>query len=170
MAQAIKQSPVPATMHALAIPSDEKPSTYGIATLPTPQITKPDDVLIKVHAASVNPMDIIVADGALKMASKDTYANQCTLPSALSSPFGPFLVAGSRAIHSESTYIFHCRYNAMLYLRGRSCLLTRGGTLEQTIEVCGQQLVSPGGDQQIAALSYCEPLSPSAYYHSHSRA
>jgi hypothetical protein len=29
--------------------------------------------------------------------------------------------------------------------------------------------VSPSGDQQIAALSNCEPLSPSAYYHSASR-
>ena len=89
---------------------------------------------------------------------------------ALSSPFGPFLVASSRVIHSESKYIFHCRYSAMLYFRGRGSLLTRGGTLQQKIEVFGQQLVSPGGNQQIAALSNCEPLSPSAYYHSHSRA
>ena len=41
--------------------------------------------------------------------------------------------------------------------------------LHQKIEVCGQQLVSPGGDQQIAALSNCEPLSPSAYYYCYSR-
>ena len=86
---------------------------------------------------------------------------------ALSSPFGPFLVARSRAIHSEFNHIFHCRYSAILYLRGRGGLLTRGGTLQPKIEVCGQQLVSPGGDQQIAAPSNCEPLFPSTYYHSH---
>jgi hypothetical protein len=142
MAQTIKQSSVPATLRALAIPSHGKPSTYGIATLPTPQITKPDDVLIKVHAASINPIDTIVADGALKMASKDTYAIQCTLPFALSSPFSPFLVAGSRAIHFESNYIFYCHYRVMLYLRDRGGLLTRGGTLQQKIDdVCWLELV-----------------------------
>lgn len=70
---------------------------------------------------------------------------------ALSSPFGSFLVAGSRAVHSEFNYIYCC-YSAMLYLRGRSGLLSRGGILRQKIEVCGHQLVSPGGSQQIAAL------------------
>ncbi|KFY27338.1 hypothetical protein V491_00940 [Pseudogymnoascus sp. VKM F-3775] len=44
----------------------------------------------------------------------------------------------------------------MLYLGGRRGLFTRGGTLQQKIEVCGQQLVSPGGDQQIAAVSNIE--------------
>jgi NADPH:quinone reductase-like Zn-dependent oxidoreductase len=72
MAQAIEQSSVPATMRALAIAAYGKPSTFGIATVPTPQITQPDEVLIKVHAASINPIDIILADGALKIASKDT--------------------------------------------------------------------------------------------------
>jgi hypothetical protein len=59
----------------------------------------------------------------------------------------------------------------MLYLRDPIGLLTRGGTLQQKIEVCGQQLVSPGGDQQIAALSNCEAIiSLSANCHCHSRA
>ncbi|KFY04715.1 hypothetical protein O988_00575 [Pseudogymnoascus sp. VKM F-3808] len=47
----------------------------------------------------------------------------------------------------------------MLYLRGRGILPTRGGTLQQKIEVCGQQLVSSGGDQQIAALSNCSAVA-----------
>jgi hypothetical protein len=46
---------------------------------------------------------------------------------------------------------FTCRHSAMLYLCGHGGLLTRG-TLQQKIEVCGQQLVSSGGGQQIAAL------------------
>ena len=44
---------------------------------------------------------------------------------------------------------------AIEHLCGRIGLLTRGGTLQQKIGVCGQQLVSPGGGQQIAALSNC---------------
>lgn len=59
-------------MRALAIPSFGKPSTYGLASVPTPQITQPDEVLIKIHAASVNPIDIKVAEGALKIAYKYT--------------------------------------------------------------------------------------------------
>ncbi|KAL5352258.1 hypothetical protein ACLOAV_002205 [Pseudogymnoascus australis] len=61
---------IPSTMRALAIPTYGKPSSYGVATIPTPQITQPDEVLIKVHAASVNPIDIKVAEGALKFAHK----------------------------------------------------------------------------------------------------
>jgi NADPH:quinone reductase-like Zn-dependent oxidoreductase len=59
-------------MRALAIATYGKPSSYGIASVPTPQITQPDEVLIKVHAASANPIDVKVAEGALKMARKDT--------------------------------------------------------------------------------------------------
>ncbi|OBT60742.1 hypothetical protein VE03_04553 [Pseudogymnoascus sp. 23342-1-I1] len=60
----------PPTMRALAIPKYGKPSSYGLATIPTPQITQPDEVLIKVHAASVNPIDITVAQGTLNFAHK----------------------------------------------------------------------------------------------------
>jgi NADPH:quinone reductase-like Zn-dependent oxidoreductase len=60
-------------MRALAIATYGKPSSYGIASVPTPQITQPDEVLIKVHAASANPIDVKVAEGALKMARKDTF-------------------------------------------------------------------------------------------------
>lgn len=61
MAQAIKQSSIPAAMRALAIAAYGEPSTYDIATVPTPQITQPDEVFIKVHANSVNPIDIVLA-------------------------------------------------------------------------------------------------------------
>ena len=54
---------VPATMRALALSKFCKPSEYAIATLPTPEITNPDEVLIKVHAASVNPVDVKMASG-----------------------------------------------------------------------------------------------------------
>jgi NADPH:quinone reductase-like Zn-dependent oxidoreductase len=58
-------------MRALAITAYGKPSTYGIATVPSPKITQPDEVLIKVHAASINPIDITLAGGALRMVIKD---------------------------------------------------------------------------------------------------
>lgn len=59
-------------MRALTIATYGKPSSYGIASIPTPQITKPDEVLIKVHAAGANPIDVKVAEGVLKMARKNT--------------------------------------------------------------------------------------------------
>jgi hypothetical protein len=41
----------------------------------------------------------------------------------------------------------------MLYLRGCGGLFTRGGTLQQEIEVCGQLPASSCDNQQITALS-----------------
>ncbi|OBT75009.1 hypothetical protein VF21_06327 [Pseudogymnoascus sp. 05NY08] len=64
---------IPPTMRALAIPSFGKPSSYGLANVPTPQITQTDEVLIKIHAAGVNPIDVKVAEGALKLAHKYTF-------------------------------------------------------------------------------------------------
>ncbi len=75
-----------------------------------------------------------------------------------------YVGSGPLGVMACSVYIY---VSAMLYLRGCGGLFTHGGTLQQKIEVCGQQLVSPGGNQQIAALSNCEPLSPSAYYYTH---
>jgi NADPH:quinone reductase-like Zn-dependent oxidoreductase len=60
-------------MRAIALAAYGKPSEYDIATLPTPQITKDDEVLIKVHAASIYPVDVKFASGAAKMMKKDTY-------------------------------------------------------------------------------------------------
>jgi NADPH:quinone reductase-like Zn-dependent oxidoreductase len=59
-------------MRAIALAAYGKPSQYDIATLPTPQITKDDEVLIKVHAASINPVDVKLASGAAKMFKKDS--------------------------------------------------------------------------------------------------
>ena len=101
--------------------------------------------------------------------SHDTLSHECDWLTSPCTQFaiGPFLVAGSRAIHFD--YTFRCCYSAMLYLRGRGGLLSRGGILRQKIDVCGQQLVSPGGASRSLLFSNCEPLSPSAYYRSPSR-
>jgi NADPH:quinone reductase-like Zn-dependent oxidoreductase len=52
-------------MRAIAIDRYCEPSEYGLATLPVPQIKAPDDVLIKVHATSINPGDLKLASGSV---------------------------------------------------------------------------------------------------------
>lgn len=44
-------------MLSINIPAYSKPSGYQLSELPKPEIQDPKDVLIKVHAASVNPVD-----------------------------------------------------------------------------------------------------------------
>jgi NADPH:quinone reductase-like Zn-dependent oxidoreductase len=65
-------SNIPTSMRAIALAAYGKPSQYDIATLPTPQVTKDDEVLIKVHAASINPVDVKLASGVAKMFKKDS--------------------------------------------------------------------------------------------------
>jgi NADPH:quinone reductase-like Zn-dependent oxidoreductase len=59
-------------MLSIGINSHGKPSEYQLLDFPQPEITEPTDVLIKVHAASVNPVDLKKADGIFKMALKDS--------------------------------------------------------------------------------------------------
>ncbi|KGO71314.1 Alcohol dehydrogenase superfamily, zinc-type [Penicillium italicum] len=60
-------------MLSLNIPSYSKPSGYQLSELAKPEISDPKDVIIKVHAASINPIDVKKADGMLKLAVKDTF-------------------------------------------------------------------------------------------------
>lgn len=46
-----------------------RPQGYELGQLPRPEIENATEVLIKVHAASVNPIDVKMASGALKMIS-----------------------------------------------------------------------------------------------------
>ncbi len=54
-------SKIPTKMRALALHEHCNPSVYGVGTLPVPQITREDQLLVKVHAASVNPIDVKLA-------------------------------------------------------------------------------------------------------------
>lgn len=54
---------VPESMLALAIYRFSNPKDYDLATIPTPKISKPDEVLIKVHSASINPGELKLASG-----------------------------------------------------------------------------------------------------------
>lgn len=58
-------------MLSLNISSYAQPSDYQLSELPKPQLSDPKDVIIKVYAASINPIDVKRASGALKMAVKD---------------------------------------------------------------------------------------------------
>ncbi|KAG0154344.1 hypothetical protein PDIDSM_1724 [Penicillium digitatum] len=60
-------------MLSLSIPSYSKPSGYQLSELAKPEISDPKDVIIRVHAASINPIDVKKADGLLKFAMKDTF-------------------------------------------------------------------------------------------------
>ena len=52
-------------MQSLHITNYTKPAGYQIGPLPKPTISTPHDVLIQVHAASINPIDVKVAAGTL---------------------------------------------------------------------------------------------------------
>lgn len=68
---------IPSTMRALVIADYCKPDEYGIATdYPTPKISKPDEILIRCKAASINPVDVKMASGVAKLLHKDTFPYQ----------------------------------------------------------------------------------------------
>lgn len=58
-------------MLAVTIPSFGAPETYELTDQPTPTVTQPTDIVIKVHAASVNPIDLKKANGVFKLAVKE---------------------------------------------------------------------------------------------------
>jgi NADPH:quinone reductase-like Zn-dependent oxidoreductase len=53
-------------MQSIHITEYTSPDGYKLGELPAPAIEDPRDVLVKVHAASVNPIDVKVANGAMK--------------------------------------------------------------------------------------------------------
>ncbi len=58
-------------MTCVIAPSYTDPSGYQLAELPRPVVTEPTDVVIRVHAASINPIDVKKAAGVLKLAVHD---------------------------------------------------------------------------------------------------
>lgn len=62
--------PIQSRMKSLAVPSFRDPADFTVLDLPVPRISRPDHILIKVHAASINPTDIALARGAFKLAVK----------------------------------------------------------------------------------------------------
>ncbi|KAK5994235.1 Reticulon-4-interacting protein 1 [Cladobotryum mycophilum] len=60
-------------MLSLYVPSYSTPAGYQLGELPRPIPTHPKDVLIKVHATSINPIDVKKAAGKAKLALKDEF-------------------------------------------------------------------------------------------------
>ncbi|TLS28639.1 hypothetical protein PpBr36_01883 [Pyricularia pennisetigena] len=54
---------IPSRMKALVAPKYCKPKGYIISDVPTPKITKPDEVLIRVHAAGTTVGETLLANG-----------------------------------------------------------------------------------------------------------
>lgn len=50
-----------------------EPSTYKLTNIAKPTLQEPTDVLIKVHGASINPIDVKKANGIMKALKKDTF-------------------------------------------------------------------------------------------------
>lgn len=63
---------IPSSMRAIALAQYAKPTEYDFATVPTPTISQPDEILIKVSAASINPVDVKMASGVAKMMGTDS--------------------------------------------------------------------------------------------------
>jgi len=63
------------------------PSTYTFGTRPKPVISKPNHVVIKVHAASLNPIDYRQSCGDMKVAMSEQYVYPfCVLSTFFRSP------------------------------------------------------------------------------------
>jgi len=59
-------------MLAITAPFFTQPTGYELSELEEPIITDPADVIIRVHAAGINPVDVKRANGATKFAINET--------------------------------------------------------------------------------------------------
>ncbi|KAF3389583.1 Reticulon-4-interacting protein 1 [Penicillium rolfsii] len=60
-------------MLSINISNYATPQDYELSELPAPTVEGPDDIVIKVHAASINPIDVKKASGASKSVLKDSF-------------------------------------------------------------------------------------------------
>lgn len=57
------------TMRSLAVRSYGKPAKYEVLDLPIPEIQEPNDVQVKIHAASIKTGDTQRVLGAFRLAT-----------------------------------------------------------------------------------------------------
>lgn len=57
-------------MLSLTTASYAPPASYELTEQPLPTVINPDDVVFKIHAASINPVDVKLAAGAFKQVLK----------------------------------------------------------------------------------------------------
>lgn len=70
-----KMDKIPSSMRAIVLSHYCTPDSYSIATIAVPQIINPSELLIRVHAASVNPVDVKMANGRMKMLYNAPYVD-----------------------------------------------------------------------------------------------
>lgn len=58
-------------MLSINIPKHTTPDQYELGEVPSLSVERPTDILIKVHAASINPIDVKKASGITKAVLKD---------------------------------------------------------------------------------------------------
>lgn len=71
------------SMLAITAPGYVDPSGYQLSTLARPVVSDRTDVLFRVRAASINPVDVKKAAGVFKLAVKDRFV-QHSFPEAVS--------------------------------------------------------------------------------------
>ena len=65
----------PLTMRSLVAPRKCGPAEYEIQDMPTPTITKPDQVIIRMHAVSMTAGELLSLSGALSIIHNPEYVN-----------------------------------------------------------------------------------------------
>jgi hypothetical protein len=68
-----KMSKIPATMRSLVAPKRCTPADYQVVDMPTPTITEPGQVLLRMRAAAINTGDTQFARGASDFLDKSEY-------------------------------------------------------------------------------------------------
>lgn len=61
-------------MLAITVPNFIYPSVYTLSEVDVPSVKEPTDILIRVHGASVNPINVKKADGKSNFAIAEEYA------------------------------------------------------------------------------------------------
>lgn len=61
---------IPTTMRSLIALKKCSPAAYEVLDVPTPTITKPEDVLLRMRAVAINTGDTQVASGMLDVLQK----------------------------------------------------------------------------------------------------
>ncbi|KAK9777407.1 putative Alcohol dehydrogenase [Seiridium cardinale] len=70
---------LPNTMRSLVAPKPCKPEFYEVRDLPLPTITRPDEMLIKVHAASLQTGDTQIAAGMMSLIIKTEFPTKLSI-------------------------------------------------------------------------------------------
>lgn len=65
----------PAKMLGVTAPSYTDPKDYQLSQVAKPILQSPKDVVFKVHAASINPVDVKLVSGVFKAALSQTSAS-----------------------------------------------------------------------------------------------